>query len=149
MEGKDRYLYIDGKPVRVTEEVYREYYRGEDRERYFMGKLKKGHTRTNPATEEEEYVPCREQSYEQLLERDRQFPAAGDPVEDIVERAALVGKLQAVLKELSEEEMQLIEELFYLERTEREAAGRFAVSQNTIHYRKKKVLEKLKGLMEK
>lgn len=42
MQEKDFYLYIDGQPVPVSREVYREYYRAEDKERYFMGKLKKG-----------------------------------------------------------------------------------------------------------
>ena len=37
-------------------------------------------------------------------------------------------------------------ELCYLERTECEAAKLFQVSQNTVHYRKNKVLEKQKGL---
>ena len=34
MEKRDFYLYINGQPVPVSEEVYREYYRAEDKERY-------------------------------------------------------------------------------------------------------------------
>ena len=45
MQEKDFYLYINGQPVQVSREVYREYYRAEDKERYFMGKLKKGRTK--------------------------------------------------------------------------------------------------------
>ncbi|MCX4298128.1 MAG: sigma-70 family RNA polymerase sigma factor [Lachnospiraceae bacterium] len=149
MEDKNYYLYIDGNPVKVTEEVYREYYRAEDKERYFMGKLKKGHTMIHPVTKQEQYIPSREQSYEHLLEQDWQFPALGVSVEDTVVKASMLEKLQAVLQELSGEEMALVEELFYLEKTEREAAEKFSVSQNTIHYRKKRILDKLKKLMEK
>jgi len=148
MDKKEFHLYINGKPVRVTEEVYREYYRAEDKERYFMGKLKKGRTIINPVTQAEEYIPSREQSYERLIEQDFQFPDSGASVEDIIVRAELLAKLQAVLQELSNEEMELVEELFYREKTEREAARRFAVSQNTIHYRKNKVLDKLRKLLE-
>lgn len=148
MDKKEFHLYINGKPVRVTEEVYREYYRAEDKERYFMGKLKKGRTIINPVTQEEEYIPSREQSYEHLIEQDFQFPDSGASVEDIIVRAELRAKLQAVLQELSNEEMELVEELFYRGKTEREAARRFAVSQNTIHYRKNKVLHKLRKLLE-
>lgn len=71
MQEKDFYLYIDGKPVQVSGEVYREYYRAEDKERYFMGKLKKGRTKVNPETQEIQeiqYIPSRELSYEQLVE---------------------------------------------------------------------------------
>lgn len=136
MEKRDFYLYINGQPVPVSEEVYREYYRAEDKERYFMGRLKKGHTKVNPETKEIRYIPSRELSYEQLVEQDWQFAATGDSVEDRVVRADLIEKLRAVLHSLSTEEMALLEELFYLEKTEREVAGLYAVSQNTIHYRK-------------
>ena len=36
MAEKEYFLFIEGKRIEVTEEVYREYYRGERRERYFM-----------------------------------------------------------------------------------------------------------------
>lgn len=149
MQEKNFYLYIGGKPVKVSEEVYREYYRGEDKERYFMGRLKKSHIMTNPDTQEVRFIPSRELSYEQLVEQEWQFATSDTFVEDMVIRAVMVEKLQSILHNLSAEEMALVEQLFYLEKTEREVAGLFAVSQNTIHYRKNKVLEKLKKLMEK
>ena len=152
MQEKDFYLYIDGQPVQVSGEVYREYYRAEDKERYFMGKLKKGRTKVNPETQEIQeiqYIPSRELSYEQLVEQDWQFAAAGDSVEDRAVRADMLEKLQDVLQSLSAEEMTLLNELFYLEKTEREVAGLYAVSQNTIHYRKNRILDKLKKMMEK
>ena len=70
-------------------------------------------------------------------------------MEDDAVKAVLLDRLQNVLHSLSDDEMALVEELFYLERTEREVARRFRVSQNTIHYRKNKVLDKLRKLMEK
>ena len=149
MEKRDFYLYINGQPVPVSEEVDREYYRAEDKERYFMGRLKKGHTKVNPETKEIRYIPSRELSYEQLVEQDWQFAAAGDSVEDRAVRADMLEKLQDVLQSLSAEEMTLLNELFYLEKTEREVAGLYAVSQNTIHYRKNRILDKLKKMMEK
>ena len=40
---KDKYvIYIDKTPVPVSEEVYREYKRAEEKEQYFMKRLKKG-----------------------------------------------------------------------------------------------------------
>ena len=149
MQERDFYLYINGQPVQVSREVYREYYRAEDKERYFMGKLRKGHTKVNPETQEMQYIPSRELSYEQLAEQDWQFTAAGDSVEDRAVRADMLEKLQDVLQRLSTEELSLLNELFYLEKTEREVAGLYAVSQNTIHYRKNRILDKLKKMMEK
>ena len=149
MQERDFYLYINGHPVQVSREVYREYYRAEDKERYFMGKLKKGRTKVNPETQEIQYIPSRELSYEQLVEQDWQFAVLDDSVEDSAARADMLEKLQAVLQNLSAEELALLNELFYLEKTEREVAGLYAVSQNTIHYRKNRILDKLKKMMEK
>ena len=148
MKRNDFYLYIGGKQVKVTEEVYREYYHAKDKEHYFMERLKKGHSITEPDTGERRTFSGREQSYEQLLEQDWQFPSQVSVENDAV-KAVLLDKLQNVLHSLSNEEMALVEELFYLEKTEREAARRFKVSQNTIHYRKNKILDKLRKLMEK
>lgn len=149
MQNRNFYLYIGGQPVPVSEEVYQEYRRAEDKERYFMCRLKKGHTKIDPDTQEIHYIPSRELSYEQLVERDWQFAAPDDPLEERVARAELAGKLRAVLRSLSAEEMALLEELFYLEKTEREVAGLYAVSQNTIHYRKNRLLDKLRKKLEK
>lgn len=149
MEGKDFYLTIDGRRVRVSEEVYKEYRRAEDKERYFMRTLKKGRVTVNLDTQEVEFRHSREQSYEQLLEEDWQFAASEDSVETAAVKRALVEELNTALHSLSDEEMALVEELFFLERTEREAARLFGVSQNTIHYRKGRVLEKLREMMEK
>ena len=148
MKRKDFYLYICGKRVKVTEDVYREYCRAKDKEHYFMERLKKGYAITEPDTGERRAVSGRELSYEQLLEQDCQFPSQIS-VEDDAVKAVLLGRLQEVLHSLSDEEMALVEELFYLEKTEREAAKKFKVSQNTIHYRKNKILDKLRELMEK
>ena len=115
----------------------------------FYGEVEKGHTKVNPGTQEIQYIPSRELSYEHLAEQDWQFTASGDSVEDRVVRAAMMEKLQAVLHSLSAEELALLNELFYLEKTEREVAGLYAVSQNTIHYRKNRLLDKLRKMMEK
>ncbi len=82
MAEKEYFLYIEGKRIEVTEEVYREYYRGERREHYFMEDLKRGRTVTDPETKESRYVPGREDSYERLLEAGRDFPAPGESLEE-------------------------------------------------------------------
>ena len=41
MSDKDFFLYIDGKSVKVSKEVYQEYYRSKRKEQYFMKDLKK------------------------------------------------------------------------------------------------------------
>lgn len=67
----------------------------------FYGEVEKGHTKVNPGTQEIQYIPSRELSYEHLAEQDWQFTASGDSVEDRVVRATMMEKLQAALHSLS------------------------------------------------
>ena len=147
-EKKDFYLYIDGKPVKVTEEVHREYKRAEEKERYFMKRLKKGKFVFEPDGRDVTYVQSREASYEHLLEKNWDFPASGEPVDDAALKACLLEKLDEALKSLTDEEMELIQELFYLEKSEREACVALDMAKTTLHRKKAVILEKLRRLME-
>lgn len=149
MSEKIFYIKVGGRKIAVSEEVYLEYRRSLDREKYFMKDLKQGRVIVDQENMTVTYIPGREISYESLLEADWDFPSADRPADDMLIMAQLMEKLEEALHILSDEEMELIQELFYLERTEREAAKLFRVSQNTVHYRKNKVLEKLKGALKK
>lgn len=148
MEEKDFYLYIDGQPIKVSEEVYREYKRAEDKERYFMRRLKKGRFVVDPEEQTVDYVPSREASYEQLLEADWNFPAPGESIDDVMVRIQLLETLEKALHSLTAEERELIWEIFYLEKTEREVSAVYNLTQTAINKRKKKILEKLKKFFE-
>lgn len=145
MAEKEFYLYIEGKRVEVTEEVYREYYRGERRERYFMEDLKRGRTVTDPETKEVRFVPGREDSLERLIENGEQFAQPGRSMEEQTVTTLLLERALAVLTPL---EREMVEELYFLEKTEREVGKDLHLADATVHRRKVKVLEKLRGLLE-
>lgn len=142
---RDFYLYIDGKPVMVSEEVYREYYRGERKERYFMEDLKRGRVAVDKKTQERTFLPGREDSYERLLEKDVPFVAPGELVEDEIVRSVL---LEQVLNKLSAEEKALIWELYYLDKTERQVCDVLHIAKTTLRDRRDRILVKLKKLLE-
>ena len=144
MVEKDFYLYIDGQSVKVSEEVYQEYKRAEEKERYFMKRLKKGKFVVDPEKQTVEYLPSREASYEQLLEADWDFPAPGESVDGAVMKAQALETLNKALQSLTDEERNLIREIFYLEKSEREISAAYNLTQAAIQKRKKKILEKLK-----
>ena len=58
-------------------------------------------------------------------------------------------KLNRALTQLSEEEIFLIEQLYYLNQSERRLAEILKLSQNAIHKRKRKILMRLKEILEK
>ncbi|MEY8326349.1 hypothetical protein AALB47_20955 [Lachnospiraceae bacterium 54-11] len=58
MQEGNYFLHIDGKPVRVSEEVYREYKRSEEKERYFMKRLKRGRFIVDAEEQNIDYIPA-------------------------------------------------------------------------------------------
>ena len=149
MSEKDFYLYIDGQNVKVSEEIYRVYKSAEEKERYFMKRLKKGRFVMDPEGREGIYVPGREKAFEKLLDEEWEFADQGMSVEDIVEKASLIKELETAMRTLSEDERVLIEEIFYLERTEREVCDALHMAKTTLNRRKQAILRKLKEQMGK
>ena len=77
-ERANYYLYINGQAVPVSEQVYRVYQHYERKEEYFSYDLKTEKFQKDTAT----FLPSREDSFERLLETDRQFAVAVQPVEE-------------------------------------------------------------------
>ena len=59
-------------------------------------------------------------------------------------KAQALETLNKALQSLTDEERNLIREIFYLEKSEREISAAYNLTQAAIHKRKKKILEKLK-----
>lgn len=95
------------------------------------------------------YIPSREDSYERLLEENRQFADAGESVEEAAVKAVLIEKMLSCLKSLTPQEKELITELFFRDKSEYQLAAETGIPRMTIHDRKTKILGKLKKLMEK
>lgn len=145
MEGNEFYLYIEGEPVKVSREVYQEYYRGERKERYFMQDLKRGRTVIDSEKQTVEFVPGREDSYERLLEAGGEFVSPGEPLEEQMVYSVL---LEQALGNLSSEEQDVLRELYCLGRTEREAGAALHIAKTTLRRRRDRALEKLRKLLE-
>lgn len=145
MSEKDFYLYIDGKLIKVSREVYQEYYRGERKERYFMEDLKVEQIVIDMETQTVRIIPSREDSYERLLDENVQFAVSGESVEEKAVRSTLLAE---ALHTLSPEEQALIHELYFLDKTEREVGAALQLSQVAIHKRKNKILEHLRQLLK-
>ena len=147
MAEKERYyIGINGQSVEVSRELYEVYYKGQRKEKYFTEDLKRGHTKINHNTGETIVVPSREDSYERLIEAEKQFIDGIESVEDIVIRMIMLEKLKKVLTKLNDEEMKIIHALFYQEISEAELAKQLGIARTTLQSRKYKILEKLKKL---
>lgn len=94
------------------------------------------------------FIPSKEDSLERLIESDVQFVDEATNVEDIVIKSVMNEKLKEGLSLLGTDEFEMIRALFYEGQTEREYAKRTGIPQRTINDRKKRILSKLKKLLE-
>ena len=140
-ERANYYLYIDGQAVPVSEQVYRAYQHYERKEEYFSYDLKTEKFQKETAT----FLPSREDSYERLLEKDRQFAASGVSVE---EQAVSSVWLEELLQCLSADERVILHKLYFEDKSERNVSIELGISKTALHHRKVKLLQKLKKLLE-
>ena len=127
---KGYYITIDGKQVPVTEEVYRAFKRPVWRE----------HKRSQVRKK-------REISSDSLAESGYEIPSKDKLVDEIVEDKLMLEILIAALDELSEDERQFINKLYYEEKTEAQVAECLGVSQQAVNKRRKNIIKKLKKLL--
>jgi len=127
--SKNRYVWLDGVKVPVSEEVYRAYYRPVWRE------AKQKEVRGN--------TEC---SLDAL--NDSGFEVADDAlVDEIVADKLLLDELYAAMDELSDDERALIDALYYKNQSERAAAAERGVQRNTVVYHRNKILDKLRNIL--
>ena len=139
-ESTNYYLYIDGQAVPVSEQVYRVYQHYERKED-FSYDLKTEKFQKETAT----FLPSREDSYERLLEKDKQFAASGQPVE---EQAVSSVWLEELLQHLSSDERIILHKLYFEDKSERIVSMELGISKTALHQRKVKLLQKLKNFLE-
>ena len=94
-------------------------------------------------------IPSREDSYERLLEQEVQFREEAVSTEDVVIRNMEIQQLHKALSLLSEDARYLMEQLYFEQRTERELAAEFQLSQKAVNKRRQRILEKLRKELQK
>lgn len=90
-------------------------------------------------------IPSREDSYERLLEENRQFTAEEESVEDVAVKTVMIEKMLSSLKILSTEEQALISKLFFEGKSEHQLSAETGIPRMKIHDRKMKILRTLDG----
>ncbi|NLI13799.1 MAG: sigma-70 family RNA polymerase sigma factor [Peptococcaceae bacterium] len=136
-EHESRYtLLFDKMRVAVGREVYKAYYRQKEREVY-LDKLASKH---NISFEE-----CEEKG----IQVDYLISNTEESIEDGVIKKEMLKKLALCLEKLSEQERLLIYALFFQGKSERQLSAETGTPQRTINDRKRRILLKLKKLLEK
>lgn len=136
---KEREKYVirldDGTLVEVNREIYLEWYRSERKERYQKERDRKYGLCSIDKLHEKGYFP-------------EQFICTEDATLEAVLRNEYRNKLENALKNLPEQDARLLKLLYFEEITGKKAADIFSCSRKTIQNRQKRILEKIRKMME-
>ena len=135
MDKKDYYLYVKGKAVKVSEEVYKAYWKITEHEKYLQRKDWKY-----------DVIPFSAMDYDGHFV-DNIIDERID-LEKIVEVKMQIEELNKVLATLTKKERELIEAIFYKEESLRAIGKKEKVNYQAIGKRRDKILEKLRKLLE-
>ena len=133
--AKEYYLYVKGKAVLVSEEVYKAYWK---------------------ITEHEKYLQRKDWKYNvisfSVLDYDGHFVDniidEKIDLEKIVEVKMQIEELHRALNTLTKEEQELMEAIFYREESLRSIGKKEKVSYQAIGKRRDKILEKLREILK-
>lgn len=149
MEAGKKRIWVRGRYVEVTDEVYMAYTQSDRKMRYFENDLKTERFVLGKEGQVVKVIPSREDSLDRLMDENaQQFPGDEESVENTVLHKLEVDKLHTALAMLTPEEQALIQALFFEERSESEMAVELGISQPAVYKRKVKILKKLKLFLE-
>ena len=135
MAKKEYYLYVKGKVVPVSEEVYKAYWKITEHEKYLYRKDR-----------EHCVLPFSSFDYDGHFV-DNIIDEKID-LEKIVEVKMQIEELHKALNTLTKEERELMEAIFYREESLRSIGKKEKVSYQAIGKRRDKILEKLREILK-
>ena len=135
MDKKEYFLNVKGKAVKVSEEVYKAYWKITEHEKYLQRKDWKY-----------DVIPFSAMDYDGHFV-DNIIDERID-LEKIVEVKMQIEELNKALATLTKKERELIEAIFYKEESLRSIGKKEKVSYQAIGKRRDKILEKLRKLLE-
>ena len=133
--AKEYYLYVRGQMVKVSEDIYKVYWREKEHEKYLEQVDKKNHL-----------------LFFSSLDHDGNFvdnlADESVDVEKIIETQILIETVRKAMSGLNDEERDIIERLYFNDETLSSVARSKKVSYQAIQWRKNNILKKLKVLLK-
>ena len=133
--AKEYYLYVRGQKVKVSEDIYKVYWREKEHEKYLEQVDKKNHL-----------------LFFSLLDHDGHYVDnivdESVDVEKIVETQMMIEAVRSAITRLNAEERDIIERLYFNDETVRSVAKLKSITHPALIKRRNKILEKLKKFIE-
>ena len=132
---KEYYLYVRGQKVKVSEDIYKVYWREKEHEKYLEQVDRKNHL-----------------LFFSSLDHDGHFidniADESVDVEKIVETQMMIEAVRNAISMLNAEERDIVERLYFNDETLSSIARGKKVSYQAIQWRKNSILKKLRVLLE-
>ena len=135
MDKKEYYLYVKGKAVPVSEEIYKAYWKITEHEKYLQRKDWKHNIISFSALDHDGHF------VDNIIDEKMDL-------EKIVELKMPIEELHRVINTLTKEEQELMEAIFYREESLRSIGKKENVSYQAIGKRRDKILEKLRKILK-
>lgn len=132
---KEYYLYVYGQKVKVSEQLYKVYWREKEHEKYLEQADKKNHLLFFSSLDHDgHYV-------DNIVDESVN-------VEKIVETQLMIEAVRKAISRLNDEERDIIERLYFNDETLRSVARLKSITHPALIKRRNKILEKLKKFIE-
>ena len=132
---KEYYLYVNGQRVKVSEQIYKVYWREKEHEKYLERVDKKNHL-----------------LFFSSLDHDGHFvdniADESVNVEKIVETQMMIETVRSAISRLNAEERDIIERLYFNDETVRSVAKLKNITHPALIKRRNKILKKLKKFIK-
>jgi len=135
MDKREYYIYIRGKAVAVSEEIYKAYWKITEHEKYLQRKDWKHNVIPFSALDHDGHF------VDNIIDEKIDL-------EKIVEVKMQIEELNKALATLTKEERELMEVIFYKEESLRSISRREKVTHQAISGRRDRILEKLRKILE-
>lgn len=137
MKEKSKKIYINNKPINVTEEIYNTYWEEYEKEKFQNKQYQKYVLSIDVTFGSQEFNPL-----------ELELLSGTNPTIDYIHELELYERLVRVLFSLDPMEIDLVLSVYFDDISQTEYAIQIGVSQQVIHYRHKILMKKLKKLLK-
>ena len=133
--SKEYYLYVNGQRVKVSEQIYKVYWREKEHEKYLEQVDKKNHLLFFSSLDHDGHF------VDNIVDK-------SVDVEKIVETQMMIEAVRKAISRLNAEERDIVERLYFNDETVRSVAKLKSITHPDLIKRRNKILEKLKKFIE-
>ena len=132
---KEFYLYVNGQKVKVSEEIYKVYWREREHEKYLEQVDRKNHLLFFSSLDQDGHFA------ENIIDE-------SVDVKKIVETQMMIEAVRNAISRLNAEEKDIIERLYFQDETIRSVARLKSITHPALIKKRNKILAKLKKFIE-